>query len=90
MPNKGVRHYANMPVHASSCHVSSAYGKSAAHAHMPTKMQVFWAMLVVATGAAIVASQALISASYQIVSQVISNFHVSRIRPQNAQPSFCR
>ncbi len=33
-------------------------------------MQVFWAMLIVATGAAIVASQALISASYQIVSQV--------------------
>ena len=32
--------------------------------------QVFWAMLIVATGAAIVASQALISASYQIVSQV--------------------
>jgi KUP system potassium uptake protein len=40
------------------------------YASLPGGKGLFWAMFVVATAAAIVASQALISAAFAIVSQV--------------------
>lgn len=40
------------------------------YASLPGGKGLFWAMFVVATAAAIVASQALISATFAIVSQV--------------------
>lgn len=51
-------------------------------ASLPGGKGLFWAMLVVITAASIVASQALISASYQIVAQAIAQgffpkFHVT-------------
>lgn len=55
----------------------------------PLLLQVFWPMLVVATLAAVVASQALISAVFQIVAQVITTPSLNSCMPTgDVQHSF--
>lgn len=52
------------------CEVAHTQVSTAFFASLPGGKPLFWPMFVVITAASIVASQALISASYQIVAQV--------------------
>ena len=52
-------------------------------------LQVFWPMLVVATLAAVVASQALISAVFQIVAQVVTTPSLHTCMPTGCSTFVC-